>query len=125
MKPSSPYNFTDAQEGVATGVRIAGSGGIGDGDRPKLREETEGDGAFVLVTELKEERRDRTEEEGASLGGNIAAAVLLLLTTEAVGVGGPLLSAVVLVSRVKPVADDVAGCSAKALPPMNDDANAW
>jgi hypothetical protein len=68
---------------------MAGSGAIGEGERPKLpREDTEGEGAFVV--ELKEDRRERADV-GASFGGNMAEAEL---ATEAVGVGGPCVLAI-------------------------------
>jgi hypothetical protein len=126
VNPSSPYNFTLAHDGVATGVRIAGSGSIGLGERPKLpplREESDGEG--TLVTELKEERRDRAEtdvEVGAvslslsleELGpGRNIPAVSEPLTTDPVGVGGALS---VLVSRCNAVL-------ALPFPPLEEDSS--
>jgi hypothetical protein len=85
VKPSSPYSFTDAHEGVAAGVRMAGRGGIGEGERPKFREERAGEPG--LAAELKDERRDLLAC-GFSFGGYIADTELVM---EAVGVGGALM----------------------------------
>src|SRR5258708_23443317 len=82
VKPSSPYSLTLAQDGVANGVRIAGSGGIGDGDRPKFLVDSAGE--LALVVEENEERRD-LDTGPLSFGGFIAEAALM---TDAVGVRG-------------------------------------
>lgn len=58
---------------------MAGSGGIGDGDRPTRLEECAGDGA---LDPLNDERRDC----GRSGGGNIATDGVLIM--DMVGVGG-------------------------------------
>lgn len=83
---------------------------MGEGERPKLpRAETEGEGA--LVVELNDERLDRADVGGASLGGNM----LEPLTTEAAGVGGPC---ALEMSRWRPpddVEDDAASDAAKLL----------
>lgn len=56
---------------------MAGSGGMGEGDRPMCRAEWAGDGAAELLNEL-------LREMGRSLGGNIEG----VLAMDIVGVGG-------------------------------------
>lgn len=81
VKLSSPYSLTEAHATAGDGrLRIAGSGGIGEGDRP-YRENVDGEpGAFEP---LKDDRR----EDGLSIGGggNIADEEL---ATEVAGVKG-------------------------------------
>jgi hypothetical protein len=83
VKLSSPYSFADvdahatAEDGR---LRIAGSGGMGDGERPYR---TNVDGEPGALEPLKDERRD----DGLSMGGggNIADEEL---ATDVAGVKG-------------------------------------
>lgn len=79
VKLSSPYILKVAQEAVACGARMAGSGGIGEGDRPMWRAEGAGEGTAEL---LKEDRRDAAPRP--SLGGFIEGVLII----DIVGVGG-------------------------------------
>lgn len=55
VKFSSPYSLTEVQEEVPVWGRIAGKGGIGDGDRPKWPW-LDGAGEAAAFEPLKEER---------------------------------------------------------------------
>jgi hypothetical protein len=82
VNPSSPYSLAEAHDAVEVGVRIAGRGGMGEGDLPyALRDECGGDGA--AVDPLNDDRRDGIR----SFGGNIVVADGVL-TREADGVSG-------------------------------------
>ena len=82
MKLSSPYSLTEDQDDeLEDWGRIAGRGGIGDGERPKWPW-LEGAGEAAAFDPLKDERRD----EGLSTwgGGNIVG----VLAIEVEGVSG-------------------------------------
>jgi hypothetical protein len=77
VKLSSPYNLTD-DHAFAGNARMAGSAGIGDGDRPYRLECAGEPGA------LTDDRRD--EAAFSTGGGNIVALVMGVVATEVAGV---------------------------------------
>lgn len=83
VKLSSPYNFMVDQAGEGK-ARIAGRGGIGEGERPYLEKwEWEWAGDDGALEPLKEERREDVRSKVG--GGNMVDGVL---ATEVAGVGG-------------------------------------
>lgn len=81
VKLSSPYNLTEDQDDGFGRLRIAGSGGIGEGERP-YRPKLEGE--LGALDPLKEERLD----DGLSIGGGGNMDSEGVLATEVAGVSG-------------------------------------